>query len=171
MNELLTTDLDRARQEKEQTKKYYAEAEFNRRQLQEQNTKFRAIFIKNGKNDNEPLEDVLIQSFCDLREQIQKIVQKQYTDRSVRLESHKNPLFDKQKAFFRGPWMHPNVPLSTKFFHMRARLFEFLREEIFQPDTFGVEGRRETHLADFEAALRSCRTGQPSAKSAPDLGI
>lgn len=170
-NKSLSTQIDHARQEREQIieqakifQTHHAEAERQKRLLHEQNTKLREIFIKNGQHDNEPVDSVLVKSFCDLREQIQRIVQKQYSIPPARLKSHNNPLFDKQKTFFRGTWMHIDVARSMKNFSIRAKLFEFLEERILRPANFGIGGGMEQCLADFEAALKSCGKGRSSAR-------
>lgn len=164
-----TQEKERLRKQVETFKMLYAEAELQRRHLQEKNSKYRDIIIKSGKNDDEPLDHVVIKYFCDLREQIQKIAQKEYTKHSANLDSQTNPLSDQQKAFFGGPLMSPEVLRSTRIFSIRSQLFKFLREFFFQSASFGMDAKMEAHLADFEAAIKSCRKGQPSKKERPLL--
>ena len=161
-------DMKRARAEQEKKhmmeqvetfRKRLAEVEHQKRQLETQNTKFRDIFIKHGQNDNEPVDTVLIKSFCDLREQIQRIVQKQYGTPPNPLYIEKGPFLEKQKAFFGRPWMYQDVPIASKKFVMRAKLFTLLQEGVFQRPNFGLGGDLEENLAKFEEALISGSKG------------
>ena len=141
-----------------------AEVDHQKHQLQNQNTKFRDIFVKNGQNDNELVDAVIIRSFCDLREQIQRIVQKQYSAPPNPVQIYKGELFEDQKAFFRQPRMHQDAPNATKIFVMRAQLFRFLQAQIFQRPTFGLYEDLEEKLAIFEEALVLCGKGLPHKK-------
>lgn len=47
------------------------------------------------------------------------------------------------------------MPLATKGFVTRARLFTLLQQEIFQRPNFGIGGDMEENLTNFEAALIS----------------
>lgn len=170
-NKSLMKEAAHAEQEKkhmmkqtETLQKLLEEVEHQKYQLQIQNTKFRDIFAKQGQNDNELVDAVVIKSFCDLREQIQRIVQKQYSTPPHPLTIYKGPIYEEQKAFFRRSWMHQDVPNATKFFLMRAQLFELLRVEIFQRPNFGLGGDLEEHLAKFEKALISFGKGLPPKK-------
>ena len=167
-NDSLTKALENANKEVEKLTKEgdswrlrYVEAATQKRQLQELNRRDMEIITKRGKNNNEPLDYNLVEFFCDLREQIQKIVQKQYVLRPNRPESSMNPFWGEQTAFFEGPYFQSDVPPATTIFYLRAKLFEFLRREILAAAYFGV-GKKdmENSLANFEAVLRSCGQGR-----------
>lgn len=159
-NESLASVRDDANQEKERMRKQaesfqsrYVEAELHIRQLQEQNTKYKDIFIKNARNDLEPLQSALTKSFCDLRDHIQTIVHKQYGLPPAKIS--KNPLFEKQRAFFKGPYFDSEIPRGTKVCFMRSKLFAFLQEEIFDVPSFGIGGDMEKYLVEFEVAVKA----------------
>lgn len=148
----------------ETLQKRLAEVEEQKHQLQNQNTKYREIFIKHGQNDNEPVDAVIIKSFCDLREQIQRIVQKQYKVPPTPLQPFRGELFEDQKAFFGQPWTHQDAPNATKFFIMRAQLFKLLQGGIFRRPNFGLNDDLEENLATFEEALVARGKGLPHKK-------
>lgn len=172
-NKSLIKEAARAEQEKkditkqtDNLQKRLAEVEDQKQQLQKQNTKYRDIFIKHGQNDDEPMDAVVIKSFCDLREQIQRIVQKQYSNPPNPIQIDKGPLFEEQKAFFKMSWMHQSVPNAKKILIMRAQIFKMLQVGIFQRPNFGLGGDLEKNLANFEEELFSCAKGLPQKKCA-----
>ncbi|MCJ1283394.1 hypothetical protein MMC26_002722 [Xylographa opegraphella] len=137
------------------------ELEVNRRRLQEQTTKLREIIIKGGSNDNEPLDHVIINTFSGLRGLIQKIVHKYYPKaylmEPTKLEKGGNKLFERQKAFFRGDYLHMSEDIRR--FRVRAKIFQLLQERIFDEPCFGLSPEIEDGLAEFEARLKSSNKG------------
>ena len=128
------------------------ESEIQRRRLQELNTKLRDIIIKNGNHDSESMDAAIIKSLCELRDLIQRMVQRHYVMRPGRLD-HRGPHFKDQKAFFKGDCFQPQVPEPIRKYHVRAMMFQILFYEIFIRPCFGLNEEIENRLGEFETAL------------------
>lgn len=149
---------ERQRELVESLRRNFGQAETQRRNLVEQNTKLRNIIIKSGNSDSEPLDQVVIKLFCELRDQIVKIVHKQYgklfADKLVKMN---NPLWDGQKVFYS---QLKELPESARRYRARAKIFELLFEDILNVPCFGLDETMEDCLGNFEAALISSDQGE-----------
>lgn len=125
------------------------ESEIQSGRLQEQNTKLRDIIIKNGNHDSESMDAVIIKSLCELRDLIQRIVQRHFVMRPGRLD-HRGPHFKDQKAFFKGDYFQPLVPESIQKYRVRAMMFQILFYEILIRPCFGLNEEIETGLGSLK---------------------
>ena len=138
----------------------YTELLEKNRRLEERVARLQGVITKNASNDNEPLDTQVINAFCNLRQQIQSIVHRQYDNTPTQLKKTTNSdLFDKQKAFFRGEFFDSGVPQSTRQFGVRAKLYSLLHERILTAPCFGLDEDMERTLTDFENELVNVRRG------------
>ncbi|MCJ1345772.1 hypothetical protein MMC31_003981 [Peltigera leucophlebia] len=161
-----SNELEKLKSEKASLENRIQESEIQRSRLQEQNTKLRDIIIKTGNHDSESMDTVIIKSLCELRDLIQRIVQKHYVMIPGRLE-HKSPHFKDQKTFFKGERFQPHVPESIRRYHVRAMMFEILSCEILTRPCFGLNEEIENGLGEFETALYASYQGDSKGATHP----
>ena len=128
--------------------KRYMASELQKQKYQESSSKLRDIIVKNSSDDSEPVDSAVTQSFGELRDLIQRIVHKHYTN-VPRFRKAGNSMYDRQKKKF-DRWYERDVPDSLKKYRSRAILFELLNEEILGRNWFGLDGTVEYNLARFE---------------------
>ena len=156
-NETLIAERDCNKRVVEEHQKLHGEIELQKRKLQEQNMKLRDIIIKSGNSNDEPLDSVIVKSFGELRELIQKIVHKYYVMRPARLERNKNSFYEDQKAFYAD--FRPEVSEANRKFLTRAKIFRLIDSKLLSPPCFGLDGEREHVLAKIEHDLRKSKKG------------
>jgi hypothetical protein len=132
-------------------------------ELREQVSKFREIILKRTNNQVQAIPDsTLINSFVDLRVQIQHIVFKFYRfDRAHHLKL--KGASSTQQDFF-GLFARDFSEAQLKR-RARARIFEILSQEIlcrpiFGLDDFDKKGDLESSLCTFESTLNSITRGK-----------
>ncbi|KAA6410273.1 MAG: hypothetical protein FRX48_05694 [Lasallia pustulata] len=148
--ECQTVDRFRVQQQEQidALQKRYMASELQKQKYQESSSKLRDIIVKNSSDDSEPVDSAVTLSFGELRDLIQRIVHKHYTN-MPRFRKAGNSMYDKQRKKFDG-WYERDVPDSMKKYRSRAILFELLNEEILCKNWFGLDGTVEHNLARFE---------------------
>lgn len=133
------------------------EAEAQKHKLQQQNTKLKGIIIKSGNDNNEVLDSQIIKLFSGLRDQIQKIVHKDYATQRPTTLYHGHGLYLSQMEL-----RHINSSLSEPEcrFRIRAKLFAVIYDNILAKPCFGLRSHEmESGLIEFENALRQRNGG------------
>jgi hypothetical protein len=172
--EELQTQLEEAgvryAKERSQLELQLTQEQQENRRLKDQVSKFRDIIVNKGSNADDVVSDaVIIQRFCELRQNIQKIVLKWYDVDMKPVVSYKieKDYRRRQQQFFEL-W---NKRLSSANLQNRSRgmIFELLNEEILGRPCFGLdrvknegagtEGDYEQWLAGFEDLMTKALRG------------
>ncbi|KAI9882583.1 MAG: 8-oxoguanine glycosylase ogg1 [Watsoniomyces obsoletus] len=124
----------------------------------EQAIKFRSILTAQARDDNEPLDATLIQSFQRLRESVFKIVQRYYRPSGQFTLDPDREEFPQQQE-----WLGSVDPtIADRKSRMRGIVYKLLDDEILGAACFGQKGRVEEVLSNIEEAMKSRRSDRAS---------
>ncbi|KAL8856125.1 MAG: hypothetical protein Q9178_007250 [Gyalolechia marmorata] len=130
-----------------------SEANATTQRLAEQNSKYRSIILEGSSGDAGVPDGEICRLFVELRDLIQRIVHRHFSDLGQRkTKINNNPGFEDQQQFRDALEVVPTE--SLRKFLLRAKLFDFINIRLISAPTFGI-GAFEKGLMTFERALHS----------------
>ena len=145
-------EIRRLQGEKKALLKQLNDSQLLVRKLQERNTLLKGIMIK-GNQDDDPLDDLVVRLFCELRDRIQTLVSRECTVARPKLDRKLDgEFFDMRKAFFHD--VKGDMTDPERRFRIRAKIFNILYQKILTGPCYGLsDDGLENNLANFETLL------------------